>query len=86
MTKTFKHRILALLLALVCVVTTVPLTALAAELPEDEAHIECSCEDCEIPEDAEETADISDAYVIGEDTQAAALVPEPEVSHQERCH
>lgn len=82
MTKTFKHRILALLLALVCVVTTVPLTALAAELPEDEAHIECSCEDCEIPEGAEEPADISDAYVIGEDTQAAEITPEPETESE----
>jgi hypothetical protein len=82
MTKTFKHRILALLLALVCVVTTVPLTALAAELPEDEAFIECSCEDCEIPEDTEEPADISDAHVIGEDTQAAEITPEPETESE----
>lgn len=43
MTKTFKHRILALLLALVCVVTTVPLTALAAENCDSEM---CSCTDC----------------------------------------
>lgn len=82
MTKIRSYRFLSLLLAILLVVGLVPTTALAAELPEDEAHIECSCEDCEIPEDAEETADISDAYVIGEDTQAAALVPEPEAESE----
>ena len=82
MTKTRSYRFLFLLLAILFVVGLVPTAALAAELPEDEAFIECSCEDCEIPEDTEEPADISDAYVIGEDTQAAALVPEPEAESE----
>ena len=64
MTKTRSYRFLFLLLAILFVVGLVPTAALAAELPEDEAFIECSCEDCEIPEDTEEPADISDAYVI----------------------
>ena len=82
MTKTRSYRFLFLLLAILFVVGLVPTAALAAELPEDEAFIECSCEDCKIPEDTEEPADISDAYVIGEDTQAAALVPEPEAESE----
>lgn len=82
MTKIRSYRFLSLLLAILFVVGLVPTAALAAELPEDKAFIECSCEDCEIPEDTEEPADISGAYVIGEDTQAAALVPEPEAESE----
>ena len=77
----FRHKLLPLLLALLMVATMLPMTALAAEIP-DEASTVCTDELC--THDHEET-EAPDVYDVQPDTDTAELsedIPETETQEE----